>query len=309
MAISLLLGSFLLGCSPDGPAGLDSGVAAPAVDLGPVEWYHDYFTATFELCGEPDTFRPYSPMGVVEGDWPEMEYFVSDECYAALFADLHFNVDSVPTEYYEGDPELSASWRESRFWKAGNSLYALLSLPQGTLDQLDDLDGELDLFYVDDRVIDYWQALGAEVGEDRVRALVYNLVASSILRLDWVDSSDVDYNAAADRDTRVVEMTFEQVSTVDAMILLHEAAHLWWDVSHVACPEGHFDAGRKVCDETWFGPYGIGAATAHLQRQYYPWDEEPEASDYYYSMTGGHLRLIEDMIIEQCCAGDVDEGP
>lgn len=308
----LTVAALLAGCTGSPSPTFGSGGQGITPEWGPLDWYHDYFTPTFQLCGEPTIYRPYEPMYIGDGESPAVDhvYYVSDECLDAIAADMKLDESSFPYDYYVdeyGDEALAQQVMESTILRARLGGYALLSLTQATTDELDLLTDELDIFYVRPEIVEHWQELGERMGEDRLRALAYNTVMSSLLEIRFANRDEVTWRGLVHTDTRTAQLTFEDGGVMNSIVLLHEAMHVWLDVGHVDCPEDSLWVSGTTCDETWYGTWGFGAAAAQLQRDAYPWQEEPEFSEYMDQTIGAFLALTEDAILEECCPELLEE--
>ena len=277
----------LVACTPErGDVFGEGGQAArPAVAQG---WYHDYFTPTYAVCGEPTDYQPYTYLWRTSLSEPEGERLVSDACIDAMFADLKVDWEELG--------ELS-EFQWEVYWSVWLSTYALLAWPMGTVDDLrDPVDEEtmetilsrLTLYdtskeppWVREPLIAELERLSAVTGETRVNALVYNLVMSSFLRTSFLEPEGAPEGALAmiDWDTRTLWFWGGLLygNMLGTTTLVHEAGHLWLDMPHVACPDldtTNSVEGLVICDQTWEGAFGYQFGVAWLMAQHHDWDWE-----------------------------------
>jgi len=158
------------GCTPAaGPAFGTGGEPAP---VWAVEgWYQDYFTATWEACGEPDEYLPWEPYADEYAGEPNT-MLVTEACQEALLADLKVDWDAVAG--------LEDSRIEASTINAWVSAYTLLSWPLGSVDELRSHTDAESTYWLREPVIGELERLSLVTGETRVRRLVYNLVMSLV---------------------------------------------------------------------------------------------------------------------------------
>jgi hypothetical protein len=247
----VMLLSALAACrgAPDGR--LSTGGSQGFPQVGEVE---DHWSSTFAACGGPDPWAVYED-AFYEG-------FRDDEdCQAALNADLGMDLESMESALYLGLFQ--------------DALLALMGSDLGDLDELDELPPDASAF-VRPPLVASLHAIGEETGRSETQAALYNLVTSSIVRVELVDS----INDGAATGSEIEVDTGKMYTTgscirgrspwMCAGVLVHEAAHVWNPTDHVVCPEGlTVDStdvgGRTLCDDSWNSAYGFqGGAVALL---------------------------------------------
>lgn len=282
----------LTACSPEpGPVFGGGGESAdPQIIQG---WYQDYFTPTWELCGEPTDFQPYSHF-IVTGDIEQPVQLASDECADALLADLRVDWDEV-ADYEE--------YQIDTFWGTWVSVYALLAWPMGTVDELRSYDNDEDNAYVLSMLRFYDQSkeppflrepfiaelerLSRQTGETRVNALVYNMVMSSILRTSFVEPAGAASYGVASVNFNTRTLSFWSYSLMGNLFgtttLVHEMGHLWANTRHVTCPALEWPdsaEGLLACDESWDGAFGYQMGVAWIMALHHDWDLDDLDDDW-----------------------------
>ncbi len=223
-------------------------------------WYEDLFTDTFEICGQPDEWRPFDPMP----PWYEavdLESLVDDDCYDAITDDFQVTLEPDPET---GDTSHSSGWRSFAYLG-----YVLLSWPLGTVQEARER-ADAHEPWVSDAFVHELEQISAWSGETDVRAIMYNLVMASIEHMEYRNPMPEGVLGIAYLDTRTVAMDPSYFSPPDmAPILVHEATHLWLEQRHVYCSFQE-EGDDPRCDETWHGPYGFAAGYASLMADHIP---------------------------------------
>ncbi|RME25960.1 MAG: hypothetical protein D6798_07670 [Deltaproteobacteria bacterium] len=256
LAAGLSVGLSACAPPPDGTFGTGGEHLPDAIVYG---WYEDLFTDTFEICGQPDEWRPWDPMP----PWYEavdIESLVDDECYDAITEDLQVTLEPDPET---GDTSHSRGWRSFSYLG-----YVLLSWPLGTVQEARDR-ADAHEPWVSDAFVHELELISAWSGETDVRAIMYNLVMASIEHIEVRDPMPEGVGGIAYLDTRTVVMNPSGNPADMAPVLIHEATHLWLQQPHVYCPFQE-EGDNPICDETWHGPYGFAAGYASLMADHIP---------------------------------------
>ncbi|MFH1465564.1 MAG: hypothetical protein ABIO70_14350 [Pseudomonadota bacterium] len=213
----------------------------------PTAWLRDHWSATAERCQPPDPF---------ENGWMGDGAFETDFCQDWMIADLNIDLSSFGSATF-GDDEL---------WYLLAGTYVLLGTDLGDLETLSALDTE-DGYYIREPLIEQLLLAADTLGEERLRAVTYDMVMSTILHTKSYESEHAV--ASFVFSTRTLRWDGLAASPQAAAALVHEAAHGWQHVGHVQCPEGHvyggYDySGVRECDEDWAGAWGFEAGVARL---------------------------------------------
>jgi hypothetical protein len=278
--------SHLIGCAPPEPPGF--GPSTDVEDTGgdsgerdPFSWLEDHWTVTAAACQPPSPFVRWS----MHVDNPSL---YSDACQEALTADLGLDEESFALGY-QGQLRKESLLEEA---------YYLLARDQGSIEALGLLNDEDDIWAVREPFIEQITMVADVQGYAEVRWAVYDLVMSSILRTVYDDELDAD--ASINRSTRTMTWGGTPYTEMGAVLLVHEATHVWLNVGHVECPEGTVlddgqdFSGERSCDADWGGAWGFQAATARLMLNGAA-REDPENST---TQLDSMIRVAGIMIIE-----------
>lgn len=305
MGSSLLPLLVVLACSPTSGTTFGSGGADMDPPAGPMhDWYQDWFSSTWELCGRPEEYRPIWPFYC--DDCTSTEVLTTQECRDAIMADMKLDLDTLPSpDSGEGD-NLSMLG------------YALLSTPLGTVEELRASYNAGRWVYVRQPFVHFLEELAAGTGEHRVRRLLYNMAMSSMVRTVWVDWEVSEREFWADIDDRTLHLsTYFGVAEGHsaATVLIHEAVHLWKQQAHITCPECcGWAPGEPSCDEDFDGPYGYQAALPELMIPTLMWEEDPYLADWqagsldYYGLSIPLRYIIEHECTKEELAELADTG-
>lgn len=287
------------GCTS--PAGPTFGTGETSIpDAYRNGWYQDWFTPTWETCGQPDAFIPYDPMYPWE-DWDvELEHLISEECLEAVWTDMKVDMDHL-----DENTQAPQAFAESLAMYG----YFILAVPAGTVEELRQRydDGE---DYLGQPFVEEIEVLARLTGEDRVRALVYNLVMSSMVRTVWINPDDWDDDppvAWAEIEQREIHMVTRSHYGWPylAAVLVHEATHLWRQQRHVICLPGSARPGERSCDDTWQGAQGYEATYAESVLPYLRWYEAPETAEWHADDLEFSIEWSLPYIHTECCADEL----
>ncbi len=282
-------------CAPAPGPGFSEGAVQPPNGYAR-GWYEDWFTPTWQICGQPDEFDPWEPMYPwADDDYTGMEFTLSDACVDALLADL--KLDRALLAEQLGDNAWVTERRISKY------VYLLLSMPLGSVEELLER-AESGEPHLGTPVARDLAALAWFTGETQVRPLVYNMVMSSILRTE--NSRDLGtLLGAAALDSREVRISEELVYHGDApgaVVIVHEAAHIWLQQGHVECLPGSLRPGEFSCDDTWLGALGYHGTVTGLMTSWLPYTDSPDLAELLAHQLQYWESSAEGQIHTECCA-------
>lgn len=280
MTVGLLA---LLSCAPADLAGFsrsvplhDTANESLLAEQEPYVWLEDNWTETYAICQPPDPFM--DAYSYVDG---EPARFWQDECQEKLASDL--GIDEVS---FEGDVYQTAQGSLLQ------GMYHLLGSDLGEVDHLSRLWNPDDTYAIRAPFIEEMHVLAEVQGHEELRALLYNLVSSTVLETVYSPAlSETDegwsIGAAMGYDTRILYATDNTRGNAMEMagLLVHETIHAWLDFRHVACPEGFAPyvidlSGGKFCDPDWAGSRGFAVATLRLLYDSIPEEADEEERQY-----------------------------
>lgn len=260
-------------------------------------WYQDWFSSTWETCGSPDAFVPYTPLYPWENDDVEIEQMIDDTCLEAVWTDM-----KVDTAYIEAN---SSNWPEFAGRLAMYGYYILAS-PVGTVDELRERT-EAGEQYLGEPFVEELEILAELTGVVEVRPLVYNLAMSAILRTVWIDDWEAEGSRAwADIKAREVHLGdySNEGFPYGSALFVHEAAHLWLQRSHVVCLEGAPATGTRSCDDDWTGAFGYDQSYATAVVPHLEWETAPDTAQVHLESLEERLDYVE-YIHTECCADEL----
>ena len=208
--------ALLAACAPPAGPTFGSGgkglYAGDTADSGhhPEEWLEDHWTETAEVCELPEPFA--YPYGYNE------RWELPESCTAQLYDDLGVDVESFLVAGHEG---------EKAIWMLTNNLWLTLGLELGSVTALrEDADSNL----VREPFIEGLELAAETLGQQPVREVLYNVMASTVLVVRFQETLSVGGQAAKagyDPDTHEVILAAPYTSSIveSHLTLIHEVAH------------------------------------------------------------------------------------
>jgi hypothetical protein len=295
---------FLVACAPEaGTLGFALGNHGEG-EHDPTTWLEDRWTDTYAACQPPE---PFYVTNNADDYWALQ--FHDPACLDRLDQDLGIDVPSFAAANDE--------WmlRILRF-----AMYALLGADMGRVDELADPDDDRHEWAVRAPFIETVRDASDILSMDEVRQVVYNIVASTIVRTRYIHDEDIQAVASMDLETRTLRIypmwRMWALSSGGAGVLVHEASHAWLDSVHVLCPEDVYEnaqvfgtmvlpTGLMVCDAGWDGAYGHQLGVLQLTRDRYPEIPDDEGDDMEREDLGELVGNASFYIIEEWGEGGV----